>query len=116
MTVSGGALARSRTTTEEARCQIETLGEEEVELLDQNLHKEKTPCNLPTRFLANLPAERDGYSGVSSSLVTDDYLRSDADDLFPGDDGVAVHFRLFRAAAAVGTDAEAFEDAELAGG
>jgi hypothetical protein len=37
------------------------------------------------------------------------------DDPLPGDDGVAVHLRSSRAAAAVGDDAIALEDAELAG-
>jgi hypothetical protein len=49
-------------------------------------------------------------------LVADDDLRPDADDSFPGDDGVAVHLRLSGPAAAVGADAVALEDAEFAGG
>jgi hypothetical protein len=48
-------------------------------------------------------------------LVADDYLRPDADDPPPGDDGVAMHLCLSWPAAAVGADAVALEDAELAG-
>jgi hypothetical protein len=41
----------------------------------------------------------------------DDYMRPDADDLLPRDDGVAVHPRLGRPTAPVGSDAIALEDA-----